>query len=143
MFVSTALIAHQFISKTSTLRKDMKKHQNEKQYIKLLVNLALYFLVTNFTSNIWGVVYCLIALYGADLSFYSTDTYIYINMALSFSYYAYISCDVFLYFFCNTIFRTQLLSIFHIQIQKQKKTPEVSSTTQKKSTIFSNISSNN
>ena len=127
MILSSSLIFYQLISQKSKLQKDLKKVQKEKKFIKLLISLDFYFLLANLPSNIFGMIFCVLFISSLDLSFFSSDLYNYINAVTSFTYYIYVSCNIFVYFSCNKLFREQLLSMLKIKLHNKKK-PSISTT---------------
>ena len=120
MLLTSILIAYQLIFKKVVHRKNLRKLQKDKKYVKLILSLDLYFLITNLPNNILAVVYAFQALFKNDLSFYGTITFYFLASVSLYFYLIYPSFDIIVYYSCNKLFREHFLSIFHFS-RKIKK----------------------
>ena len=101
MILSTVLIANKLIGKKID-QTNRIKHKNEKQFIKILISMDLFFLICNLPSCIYILTSDLMS-----INYFGTFTYILVNDLTL----VYNSFSFFVYFFCNKLFKRYFLSM--------------------------------
>ena len=102
IMLTTALIAHHLITKKLKLQQNRKNFEKELQFVKIIGAMDLFYLACTIPFCVLTVTYDALGInYFGRLEF---------NI-VNFLTYVYSSCEFFIYFSCNKLFRTYFLSM--------------------------------
>ena len=110
MLISTILIAHHLIKSKKQINSSRTKFKKEMRYVRIVVSVDLFYLLTNCPSLILALVQV-----ATNFNFASIIYLKFLNILLE----VYLSADFFLYYWCNKLFRDYVKNIFNCNKKKK------------------------